>query len=56
MCAQCMATAATATAAATGLRAWAAARSPSWLTTGRLKLLTGTLLGTAVLAAGIGLN
>jgi hypothetical protein len=56
MCAQCMATAATATAAATGLRAWAAARSPSWLTAGRLKLLTGALLATAVLAAAIGTN
>jgi hypothetical protein len=56
MCAQCMATAATATAAATGVRAWAAARSPVWLTPRRLRLLTFALLATAVLAAAIGSN
>jgi hypothetical protein len=54
MCAQCMATAATATAAATGVRAWAAARSPSWMTPARLKALTVALLAVAVVAAGIG--
>jgi hypothetical protein len=54
MCAQCMATAATATAAATGIRAWAAARSPSWLTARRRRVLTAALLATAVLAAAIG--
>ena len=53
MCAQCMATAATATAAATGVRAWAAAHNPPWLTEGRLKALTVALLSVAVLAAGI---
>jgi hypothetical protein len=53
MCAQCMATAATATAAATGLRAWAAARSPAWLTQRRLRALTAALLTVAVLAAAI---
>jgi hypothetical protein len=56
MCAQCMATAATATAAATGVRAWAAARSPAWLTERRLKGLTVALLTIAVVAAGIGAN
>jgi hypothetical protein len=56
MCAQCMATAATATAAATGVRAWAAARSPAWLTAGRLRALTVALLAIAVAAAGIGSN
>jgi hypothetical protein len=53
MCAQCMATAATATAAATGVRAWAAARNPRWLTERRLKALTVALLSIAVLAAGV---
>jgi hypothetical protein len=54
MCAQCMATAATATAAATGVRAWAAAARPSWLTPGRLRVLTAVLLAIAVTAAGVG--
>ena len=54
MCAQCMATAATATAAATGVRAWAAARSPAWLTVGRLRALTGVLIAIAVVAAAVG--
>ena len=56
MCAQCMATAATATAAATGVRAWAAARSPAWLTPRRLRALTLTLLTLAGLAAAVGSN
>jgi hypothetical protein len=54
MCAQCMATAATATAAATGVRAWAAARSPAWLTPGRLRALTVALIAVALTAAAIG--
>jgi hypothetical protein len=54
MCAQCMATAATATAAATGVRAWAAARSPAWLTAGRLRALTVTLIAIAMTAAAVG--
>ena len=54
MCAQCMATAATATAAATGVRAWAAARSPVWLTAGRLHALTVALITVAVVAAAVG--
>jgi hypothetical protein len=49
-----MTTAATATAAATGVRAWAAAQSPEWLTPGRLRALTIGLLALAVTAAGIG--
>jgi hypothetical protein len=49
-----MATAATATAAATGVRAWAAARSPAWLTAHRLRALTVVLLAIAVAAAAIG--
>jgi hypothetical protein len=49
-----MATAATATAAATGIRAWAAARGPAWLTAGRLRALTIALLTTAVVVAAVG--
>jgi hypothetical protein len=54
MCAQCMATAATAGAAATGLRAWAAARRPAWLTDGRLRALTAALIAIAVAATAVG--
>lgn len=54
MCAQCMATAATATAAATGVRAWAAARSPEWLTARRLRALTIALFAIALTAAAVG--
>jgi hypothetical protein len=54
MCAQCMATAATATAAATGVRAWAAAWSPAWLTPRRLRALTIALIAIAVTAAAVG--
>jgi hypothetical protein len=53
MCAQCWATAATATAGATGLRAWAAAYRPRWLTPRRLRLLTVSLLGLAVMVASV---
>jgi hypothetical protein len=49
-----MATAATATAAATGLRAWAAARRPEWLTPPRLRALTVALLAIAVVVTAIG--
>ena len=54
MCASCMATAASATAAATGLRAWVTARAPAWMTPPRLRALTGALLGTAVVFAAVG--
>jgi hypothetical protein len=54
MCAQCMATAATATAAVTGVRAWAAAASPAWLTGGRLRALTVALIAIALVAAAVG--
>jgi hypothetical protein len=49
-----MATAASATAAATGLRAWAAARRPGWLTDARLRFLTVALLAIAVVVAATG--
>jgi len=46
MCMQCMATAATAGAAATGLRAWLATRS--WLSRRLLKQVTVGLIVTAL--------
>lgn len=52
MCMQCVAGAMAAGAAATGLRAWLGARSPRWLTPGRMKATTVAILSFAVLAAG----
>lgn len=49
---QCMATAMTAGAAATGMRAWIAAHAPSWMTPRRLKITTAAILAVGVLAAG----
>jgi hypothetical protein len=49
---QCMATAMTTGAAATGMRAWLATRSPSWMTPRRLKRATAAILAVGVLAAG----
>jgi len=51
MCAQCMATAATAGAAATGLRAWIGVHQPGWITPRRLKAATAAILAAGVLAA-----
>jgi hypothetical protein len=56
MCAQCMATAATAVAGATGIRAWLAARSPGWLTPTRLRFISAALLAVAVVAAAVGVG
>jgi hypothetical protein len=53
MCMQCMAAAMTTGAAATGGRAWLAARSPSWMTPRRLKAATAAILTIGVLAAGL---
>jgi hypothetical protein len=50
---QCLATAATAGTAATGIRAYLAARKPSWLTPERLRLATVLLITVAILAVGI---
>jgi hypothetical protein len=49
---QCMASAMTAGAAATGMRAWIATHSPSWMTQRRLKLTTAAILAAGVLASG----
>ncbi|HEV2727350.1 MAG TPA: hypothetical protein VGV34_03595 [Solirubrobacterales bacterium] len=47
-----MATAMTAGAAATGLRAWLGAHRPRWMSARRLKVVTGAILAVGVLAAG----
>jgi hypothetical protein len=52
MCMQCMATAMSAGAAATGMRAWLAAHQPSWMSPRRLKLATAAILAIGVLASG----
>jgi hypothetical protein len=49
---QCMASAMTAGVAATGVRAWLGAHSPSWMTPRRLKAITAAILLVGVLAAG----
>jgi hypothetical protein len=53
MCIQCVTYAATSVGAAGGIRAWFAARNPSWLTPGRLRIITAALLTIAVLASGV---
>jgi hypothetical protein len=52
MCMQCMATAMTAGAAATGGRAWLATHTPSWMTPRRLKGATAAILAIGVIASG----
>lgn len=54
MCAQCMAGAATAAAAATGLRAWLATRGFAWLTPARLRRVSAGIIVTAAIFAGAG--
>jgi hypothetical protein len=53
MCMQCVAGAMTAGAAATGARAWLAARFGHLLTPGRKRALTGVLIAAGVLSAGV---
>ena len=53
MCAQCMATAATAGAAATGIRAWLAAKAPGWLNPVRMRRITVALVVVAVAATAV---
>jgi hypothetical protein len=52
MCMQCMATAMTTGAAATGMRAWLATHQPRWMSPRRLKLSTAVILAAGVLASG----
>jgi hypothetical protein len=51
MCAQCMVTAASVGAAATGARAWLATRGWSWITPTRLRRATAGLVLVAIAAA-----
>jgi hypothetical protein len=51
MCMQCMAGAMTATAGATGIRAWLATRTYAWLTPQRLKAITIGLIAVALVAS-----
>ncbi|MBA2763859.1 MAG: hypothetical protein H0U42_04135 [Thermoleophilaceae bacterium] len=55
MCVQCWTAAATAGTAATGFRAYLAARSPAWLSERRLRGLTAALGVFGVLGASIAL-
>jgi hypothetical protein len=52
MCMQCMATAMTVGATTTGMRAWLASNSPSWMTPRRLKGATAAMLAVGVIASG----
>jgi hypothetical protein len=54
MCIQCMMGAMTATASATGVRAWLAQREWTWLTPKRLRLATVALLAAALVISAVG--
>lgn len=56
MCMQCAATAAAAVGTASGTRAWVRSHAGSWLTPGRMRMITIALLAVAVVAAGAGLG
>ena len=51
MCMQCMMTAMGATASATGLRSFIAAKHFSWVTPARLKAITIVLMAAALIAS-----
>jgi hypothetical protein len=51
MCIHCMMGAMTTGAAATGARSYIATRHFSWMTPRRMKLITATLLGSALLGS-----
>jgi hypothetical protein len=53
MCMQCMLTAMTSTAAATGTRSWLASRRWSWLTPTTLKRITVALVVLALAASAV---
>jgi hypothetical protein len=53
MCAQCLAGAMAAGAAATGARAWLTTHAVHWLTPRRKRALTVVLILAGVLAAGV---
>jgi hypothetical protein len=56
MCIQCMMGAMTATASATGVRAWLAQRNWRWLTPRRLRFATVALLVAALAVSAVGLG
>jgi hypothetical protein len=56
MCTQCVATAMTAAATATGARAYMAHRRFAWLTPTRLRRITSGLIGGAVLASAVAIG
>jgi len=56
MCVQCWSAAVASVGAASGARAWISAKAGVWLTPKRKKALTITLMGMAVIAAGLGLG
>jgi hypothetical protein len=51
MCVQCMYTAMTSTAVATGARSWLQTRSYSWLTPQRMRRITIGLVAAALIAS-----
>ena len=53
MCGQCVAGAAAATTAATGVRAWLAARGYTWMTPRRLRGLSVGLVASGIVAASV---
>lgn len=54
MCAQCAATGAVAaTAAATGVRAWLAAKALAWFTGTSKSTVSGVIIGGGILAAAL---
>ena len=56
MCAQCVMGATTAAAGATGIRAWLATRTYSWLTPRRMRFATMALIGSGLIGASVGLS
>jgi hypothetical protein len=56
MCAQCMLGASTAAAGVTGMRAWLAAKGFSWMTPGRLRFVTVSLVFLGLGAASVGIS
>lgn len=56
MCVQCVGAAAVAVGSASGIRAYFAARRPSWLSDRGLRVATVSLLTAAVLASGLALS
>ena len=56
MCMQCAAGAMTAIGSAAGIRAWLASRGFAWLTPGRMRFATFSLIGLATVGASLGFS